>query len=110
MPTVHLVPADLRENYHVKEWRNATGIQATACPEEWAEIIDVVRAFRLLHSEVVVAGGSRSPISRQINGAFYARGWREKSFATSIVIDGQEFASPTHSVDCFKGRVALEVE
>ena len=76
MPTIHLVPADLRENYHVKEWRNATGILATACLEEGGEIIDVLRAFRPLHSEVVVAGGNSSPISRQIDGAFYARGWR----------------------------------
>ncbi len=34
----------------------------------------------------------------------------EKAFDTRIVIDGQEHASPTHKVDCFKGRVALEVE
>jgi hypothetical protein len=26
------------------------------------------------------------------------------------VVDGAERESPTHSVDCFKGRVALEVE
>lgn len=110
MSTIHLVPDDLRANYHVKEWRNATGVLATVCPWEWAEIVEVLRAFRLLHSEVVAAGGNRSPISRQIDGAFHAKGWREKSFATSIVIDGQEFASPTHAVDCFKGRVALEVE
>jgi hypothetical protein len=33
-----------------------------------------------------------------------------KEFATAIKIDGREYESPTHSVDCFKGRVALEVE
>jgi hypothetical protein len=110
MSTVHLVPADLQELYHVKEWRNAAGILTTACPDEWADIVAVLRAFRLYRSEVQAAGKNRSPISRQIDGGFYGRGWIEKDFATSIKIDGQEYESPTHSVDCFKGRVALEVE
>lgn len=110
MPTTHLVPADLRELYHVKEWRNAAGVLATACPDEWNEIIEVLRAFRLLRSEVQAAGKNRSPISRQIDGAFYERGWIEKKFSTVIEIDRERFAAPTHAVDCYKGRVALEVE
>jgi hypothetical protein len=110
MSTEHLVPEDLRRLYHVKEWRNAAGILATACPDEWAEIIEVLRGFKLLRSEVEAAGRNRSPISRQIDGAFYHRGWIEKDFVTAIRIDGNEYESPTHSIDCFKGRVALELE
>lgn len=110
MSTEHLVPEDLRQLYHVREWRNATGILATACPDEWNEIITVLRGFRLLRSEVIAAGGRKSPIANQIDAAFYARGWEEKQFQTSIKIDGREFESPTHKVDCFKGRVALELE
>jgi hypothetical protein len=110
MSTLHLVPEDLQRLYHVREWRNATGVLATACPGEWAEIQEVLRSFRLLRSEVQAAGGRKSPIASQIDAAFYARGWEEKQFQTSIKIDGQEFESPTHKVDCFKGRVALELE
>lgn len=110
MATEHLVPADLRDLYHVREWRNAAGILQTACPDEWADVIDVLRAFRLLRSEVRAAGKNRSPISRQLDGAFYRRDWEEKQFSTAIRIDGREYASPTHKVDCFKGRVALELE
>lgn len=110
MTTEHLVPEDLRELYLVKEWRNATGILATACPEEWEEIIKVLRAFRLLRSEVQAAGKNRSPIARQIDSAFSNLGWKETQFATAIKIDDKEYSSPTHKVDCFKGRVALELE
>lgn len=110
MATDHLVPEDLRELYHVREWRNAAGVLATACPEEWHEIIEVLRAFRLLKSQVLTAGGGLSPISQGINGAFEARGWQEKGFATKIVVDDTEYVTPTHLVDCFKGRVALELE
>jgi hypothetical protein len=84
MSTEHLIPGLLRKSYRVREWRNATGVLQTACPNEWAEIVNVLRRFRLLRSEVQQAGGSRSPISRGIDGAFYALGWREKQFSTSI--------------------------
>jgi hypothetical protein len=110
MTTLHLVPEDLRRLYLVKEWRNAAGVLATSCPVEWEEIINVLRAFRLLRSEVQAAGRNRSPISRQIDSAFYGLGWIEKKFRTSIKIDDVEYESPTHKVDCYKGRVALELE
>jgi hypothetical protein len=110
MSTLHLVPDDLCRLYHVREWRNATGVLATACPDEWVEIIEVLRAFRLLRSEVQAAGGNKSPIAKQMDGGFYARGWQEKQFETAIKVDDQVFESPTHKVDCYKGRVALELE
>jgi hypothetical protein len=110
MSTIHLVPPDIQKLYHVKEWRNATGILTTACPQEWQEILEVLRGFKLLRSEVVVGGGNRSLISRRIDGAFYAKGWKETGFKTAVVVDTNKVDSPTHAVDCFKAGVALEVE
>jgi len=78
MSTIHLVPEDIRRSYLVKEWRNAAGVLATACPQEWADVLEVLRDFRLLRSEIQAAGKNRSPISRQIDQAFYARDWIEK--------------------------------
>jgi len=105
MSTVHLVPEDLRAIYQVKEWRNAAGVLATACPGEWQELIAILRDFRLLKSEIITAGGRKSPIADKIDHQFYRFGWREKKFDTRIIVDDHEYASPTHSVDCFKGRV-----
>lgn len=110
MSTEHLIPEDLRTLYHVKEWRNATGVLATACSEEWKDVQEVLRGFRLMKSEVLVGGGNRSLISRRVDEALYARGWQEKSFQTSILVDTAHIDSPTHAVDCLKGGVALEME
>jgi hypothetical protein len=110
MPTIHLVPQDLRDLYHVHEWRNAAGILETACPAEWGEIITVLRDFRLYRSEVKKAGGNRSPISDRLDYGFYTRDWLEKHFETAIILDETRVESPTHKIDCFKGRVALEIE
>ena len=110
MSTTHLVPDDISRTYLVREWRNAAGVLSTACPNEWADVLEVLRGFRLLTSEILAPGGGKSPIARRIDGAFYDRGWEEREFSTAIRVDDAEFVSPTHSVDCFKGRVALEVE
>ncbi len=110
MSTLHLVPDDIRERFHVKEWRNAAGVLSTACPSEWQDVQDVLRNFRLLKSEILVGGGNRSLISQRIDEALYMRGWKEKDFATSITVDESTTDSPTHAVDCFKNGVAVEME
>ena len=110
MSTIHLVPNDIRENYIVHEWRNATGVLTTACGNEWSDVLTVLRAFELTRSDILTAGGRKSPIAEKIDGRFYGLGWEEKKFDTKIEVDGHEYESPTHSVDCFKGRVGVEVE
>jgi hypothetical protein len=110
MSTLHLVPEELQRLYDVREWRNAAGVLATACPEEWQDIIEILSDFRLLWSEIEAAGGRKSPIANQLDGAFYERDWKEKQFDTAITLDNETFESPTHKVDCFKGKVALELE
>ncbi|MDP3906136.1 BglII/BstYI family type II restriction endonuclease [Novosphingobium sp.] len=110
MVTDHLVPTDIVALYEVHEWRNAVGVLSTACPTEWSEIQTALRAFRLQRSEILAAGGNRSAIVERLERPLKDAGWVEKQFATAILIDGEQRDSPTHSVDCFKGRVALEVE
>ena len=57
------------------------------------DIVEVLRGFRLLRSEILTAGGGLSPISQGINAAFGARGWREEKFETRIVVGDTEYAS-----------------
>lgn len=107
---MHLVPEDIHALYEVREWRNATGILQAACPSEWEDILVVLRNCKLFRREIEVGGGRKSQVADRIDQQFYVRGWQEKHFATRILVDDQEYNSPTHKVDCFKGRVALEVE
>jgi hypothetical protein len=108
--TDHLVPPDIAALYEVHEWRNAVGVLQTACPTEWTDIQLALRSFQLHRSEILLAGGARSTVVARLEQPLKDRGWVEKHFNTAIVVDGEERPSPTHSVDCFKGRVALEVE
>jgi Restriction endonuclease BglII len=105
-----IIPAEIALRYDVREWRNGFAILSAARPAEWAEILDVLSGFILLRSDIVNPGGSKSEIAKKIDGHFTKLGWREKQFQTKITVDDQTFDAPTHKVDCYKNRVALEVE
>jgi len=110
MPTLHLVPKDIHRLYEVHEWRNAAGVLKHACPNEWKDMLSVLRGFKLLHNEIAVGGGRKSKVSDRIDSQFYARGWQERHFSTRILVDQKSYDWPACTVDCFKGRVAFEVE
>lgn len=107
---VERLPAFVREHYEVHEWKHACAILETDFPSEWQDICEVLATFRLMRSWINVGGGRKSKVAESIDAALHARGWREKQFQTEIEVDGQSTSSPTHAVDCFKNRVALEIE
>lgn len=108
--TIELLPEFIRSNYEVHEWKHACAILNNDFPAEWDDIIGVLDSFRWKRSWVTVGGGRKSKVSEAIDSELYKRGWIEKKFDTEILVDGNKLESPTHSVDCFKNRVALEIE
>lgn len=107
---IELLPDLLRENYEVHEWKHACAILKQDFPEEWHDIVEVLGSFRLRKSHIAKPGGRKSDVASVLDDAFNARGWKERSFDTSFVIDKLELKSPTHKVDCYKNHVALEIE
>lgn len=105
-----LVPESISKNYEIHQWRHAIPILASVHPPEWKDIVEVLGAFRLRHSTISVGGGNKSDVSGALDGAFSARDWEEKKFETAIVLDGVATPSPTHKIDCYKSKVALEIE
>ena len=105
LPKIDLIPG-----WDCYDWRNARTILEHGHSSEWRDIIDVLGAFRLRHSDIAKKGGRKSPISAAIDGQFYDRGWSEKKFETAFLVDGYRRDSPTLKVDCFREKTALEVE
>lgn len=105
-----IVPADIAALYEVHEWRNGLAILAAAHPQEWDDILAVLRGFRLLRSSILKPGGRKSTIAEKLDSHFLKLDWKEKGFKTKIMVDDAVYDTPTHKVDCYKNRVALEVE
>jgi hypothetical protein len=108
--TADLIPAAVRERYEVHERHHACAVLHTDFPSEWDDLMAALTELRLTRSEILAPGGGKSPISAGIDGFFARRGWQERSFDVRVTVDGAETLSPTHHVDYFKNRVAIETE
>jgi len=107
---IDLLPEFIREHYDHREWRHACAILKYEYPNEWNDVLEVLMNFRLLKSNIIKGGGNKSLMSTAIDSALYDKGWRETKFNTKMVVDETERITPTHKIDCYKNRIALEVE
>lgn len=107
---VDLLPAFVISHYEVHEWKHACAILRQDFPQEWQDLCSLLANFRLKKSWLTVGGGRKSKVSEDIDSYLYERGWVEKQFDTQILVDGAALSSPTHKIDCFKNRVAVEIE
>mgnify|MGYP001305560306 CR=1 FL=1 len=100
----------IHTHYEVHEWKHSCAILKQDFPAEWNDICEALTEFRLRKSWITVGGGRKSKVAESLDSALSQRGWIEKGFDTKVVVDQQSLDSPTHKVDCFKNRVALEIE
>lgn len=107
---ISLLPKVIRDSYEIHEWKHACAILQTDFPAEWDDILQVLERFRFKRSWVEIGGGRKSKVAEWIDAELYKLGWEEKKFSTQVVVDDVVMDSPTHKVDCFKNRVALEIE
>ena len=104
------IPDWVHEKYEVREWRHAAAILKFEFPEEWRDVKTLLQRFRLRKSWIDKGGGRKSGVSNYIDDFLANRGWTEKSFEVGVQVDDKTRESPTHAVDCYKNRVALEIE
>lgn len=109
MPTGHF-PKEICDKYEIHEWKHASAILKYDFPSEWKDITDMLLAFRLRKSWVTKGGGNKTDLAIWVDEFLGRRGWVEKQFSTAVRVDEQTLASPTHKVDCYKNKIALELE
>lgn len=107
---IDLLPPFIRQAYEVHEWKHACAILKQDFPHEWDDLCALLMQFRFRQSWISIGGGRKSKISEAIDSFLYDKGWIEKQFDTQIMVDGLASQSPTHKIDCFKNRVAVEIE
>lgn len=112
---------EIRRRWEFLETSSAAAVLRSVCPEEWADITDVLENFVLEPRQWLKAGGNRGDIAKEIDDMFAQRGWRE--IRVDIHTEGILYAKNNkevgrlpvvmqegYLVDNFKGRVALDVE
>lgn len=104
------LPPEVLYKYEVHEYRHSIAILQQDFPNEYEDLIELLNSFSLKKSEIQTPGGRKSPISGFFDSFLYRRGWIEHNFDTKIYIDGAEKHTPTHKIDCYRNRIALDIE
>ncbi len=107
---IELLSGFILDHYETYEWRHACAILSCDFPSEWADMTELLTQFRLRKSWITEGGGRKSKVAEDIDSFLYAKGWEEKEFSTAVTVDGAVRNSPTHKIDCYKNKVALEIE
>src|SRR5690242_17136335 len=80
------IPEDIRALYEIHNYRNAVQVLGTGCSEEFQEIIEGLRAFRLTLADIRKPGGNESDIPKRISGLLRAKGWMETRIKGDLLI------------------------
>lgn len=127
------IPQDIRDLYEVHSYRNAAVILSETRTEEFDEILNALRTFRITKTMIRKAGGNESDIPKLLSGILRPLGWHEtivqgdllvkllwKEQAVSIrgktVFEKKskeilrEKYLDGHKIDYVKGKVAFDLE
>ena len=108
--SLNLVPKVIVDKFEVAETHHAASILHTDFQNEWSDLIGMLSTFVLRKSDILTPGGRKSPISLGIDRYFYGRDWVERKFKIEVSADGVATLAPTHKVDYFRNRIAIETE
>lgn len=103
------------------ETNSASAVMKAVCPQEWAEIVEILSNYRIDPKTWLKAGGNRGDIPEQIDALFAEKGWREtrldmETKGLLFAKNGEKIGElpPNYQegylVDNFKNRIVLDVE
>jgi hypothetical protein len=127
------IPTDILARYEVYSYRSAALILKEAHPEEFAELMEVLRGFELTTRMVRMPGGNESQIPKAISALLRPKGWHETIIQADLLVrllwkepagtrSGKEVFTERedhltrakfldgHKVDYVKNRVAFDLE
>tara|TARA_B100001540_G_C15754096_1_gene618433 strand:- start:723 stop:1304 length:582 start_codon:yes stop_codon:yes gene_type:complete len=106
-----LFSESLNNKYQIYIYKHADIILREGFKNEFDDIEVLLENLLIKEEQLVKSGGGKSDIAYMIDNVLInEKGWKEKEFITSIEIDGKSRNNPTHKIDCYKNRIALELE
>jgi hypothetical protein len=103
-------PEVIESKYDIYDFRHAATIFKNDFSAEYGQLIDLLEKFQITHLDITTPGGGKSPVANKFDDSLYGSGWEEKKWDINVKIDGAEHPSPTHSVDYYKNKIAVELE
>jgi hypothetical protein len=127
-PGSRYLPADLQRLYEVHSYRHAAEVLASGCRDEYDELLDALRAFRITTGDILEPGGNESTIPKRVSSLLRPKGWYETRIVgdlmVTLTIKDESGTKPLtrriesrieafldgHKVDFVKNQVAFDLE
>lgn len=103
-------PEPIPTKFRIYNYRHADIILRYGFPDEYRDLVKVLSEYQLLYSHILQPGGNKGPIAMGLERTFSELGWIEKKWDIDVLIDGDSRDSPTHKVDYYRNRIAVETE
>lgn len=125
------LPDSLLEKYEFLDYGHAIEILRTTYSQEWKEIMICLEKFFITKSDIVTAGGNKSPIPKKFDDILFPFGWKEVRITADLLIKKGERNSRSgsqgfkadrteeimvpgyidgHNIDFVKNKVAFDLE
>lgn len=128
------IPQDIRDLYEVYSYRNAAVILSETRPDEFNELLEALRNFKVTKTMIRTAGGNESDIPKLFSRALRPLGWHETIVQGDLLVKllwkEQTGTTPKgkavftkrdkeiirkkyldgHKIDYVKGKVAFDLE
>lgn len=104
------IPEDIRKLYEIHDHHHAAAILAKEFSEEFQNICEALRTFRITDSDIKASGRNESAIPKKISSILRPLGWKEEKLTAKLTVEARTVSQDTHFVDYLKGRVAFDVE
>lgn len=128
------IAADLLNKFEFYNYNHALEIITQAFPEEWAEIVECLRALTITTADLQQEGGNETSIPKKFDDVLYPKGWREIKIKGDLHIKlyprqagqrrgrfndgpGDPFEEHNidgyidgHNIDFVKNRIAFDLE
>lgn len=121
-----LIPQDIKELYEIHNYHHAAEVLSMSYAQEFAEILEALRNFRITETNIKESGGNESVIPKKFSELLRPQGWHETRIQGDLlirkIISGTGKAKTTmeeipirnfldgHKVDYVKNQVAFDLE
>ena len=116
-------PPDVRDKFEIHSYRGAATILAQNFPEQFAQVVEVLRAFEINTDMIRKPGGSKGLIAKHLDYLFAEKDWQDTRITADLHVKllspkGNEVLREYnrkgfldgHRIDFVNGRVALDLE
>lgn len=118
-----IFPQDILDKYEIYSYYHAAEILSVAYPNEFQDLIDVLRNVNITIEDILRAGGNESAIPPKFKDILFPKGWAETRVHGDLRIElsirsgvgeNRSFVLPDYvngyNIDFFKNKIALDTE